>query len=66
MHNACLEWPGICDGLLHTKVDGPADHGPDSDSSESGASFSDQDDAPTASRYKDRGKTKRDFIMHSL
>ncbi|KAG0423796.1 hypothetical protein HPB47_000440 [Ixodes persulcatus] len=66
MHNACMEWRNIYDGPLHTEDDGPAGDGTDSDSSESGGSSSDEDDAPTASRDKARGKAKRDFIMHSL
>ncbi|KAM7301608.1 hypothetical protein ISCGN_017127 [Ixodes scapularis] len=66
MHNACMEWRDIYDGPLHTEDDGPAGDGTDSDSSESGGSSSDEDDAPTASRDKARGKAKRDFIMHSL
>ncbi|KAG0426066.1 hypothetical protein HPB47_026798 [Ixodes persulcatus] len=44
----------------------PTHKGTDSDSSESGASSSEEDDAPTVSRDKARGKAKRDFIMHSL
>ncbi|CAN7980971.1 unnamed protein product, partial [Ixodes pacificus] len=66
MHNACMEWRDIYDGPLHTEDDGPAGDGTDSDSSKSGGSSSDEDDAPTASRDKARGKAKRDFIMHSL
>ncbi|KAG0409989.1 hypothetical protein HPB47_012892 [Ixodes persulcatus] len=66
IHNACMEWRGIYDGPLHTEDDVPAGDGTDSDSSEPGGSSSDEDDAPTASRDKARGKAKRDFIMHSL
>ncbi|KAG0432889.1 hypothetical protein HPB47_020419 [Ixodes persulcatus] len=66
MRNACMEWRDIYDGPLHTEDDGPADDGTDSDSSKSDASSSDEEDAPTASRDKARGKAKRYFIMHSL
>ncbi|KAG0439052.1 hypothetical protein HPB47_016771 [Ixodes persulcatus] len=66
MHNACMEWRHMYDGPLHTEDDGPAGDGTASDSSESSGSSSDEDDEPTASRDKARGKAKRDFIMHSL
>ncbi|KAG0412554.1 hypothetical protein HPB47_010313 [Ixodes persulcatus] len=66
MHNACLECRDTCEGPLHIKNDGPADDGADSDSSESGLSSSDKDDAPSAARDKARGKEKKkDFIMLS-